>query len=144
MLIAHLNVKFLLTKEGKRARGGLVQPRTEAEGYKLRSPARVGGAWPRRGVATEASASCSGEHVVPCLPPRFSVTVCWKVRSFSRLVGFIFISPPPPPRHPTAQQTSSPLPLHPHFHFRLRRCPGLPTARPRSLQRIGEGQIERV
>lgn len=48
------------------------------------------------GVASEARASCSGEHVVPCLPPCFSVTVCLKVCSFSRLVGFIFI---PPPQH---------------------------------------------
>lgn len=89
------------------------------------------------GVASEARASCSGEHVVPCLPPCSSVTVCLKLCSFSRLVGFIFIPPP------TAQQTSSPL-LHLRFHlptlrFLLRRSPGSPTARPRSLPRIGEG-----
>lgn len=141
MLIAHLNVKFLLTKEGKGREGVGADPhRDRGVKIKIARESLVG-------VATEARASCSGEHVVPCLPPCFSVTVCLKVCSFSRLVGFIFISPPHP-RHSTADRFSSTappaLPLPHPARFLPRRFPGSPTARPRSLERFGEGKIEQA
>lgn len=137
MLIAHLNVKFLLTKEGKGREGVGADPhRGRGVKIKIARESLVG-------VATVTSASCSGEHVVPCLPPCFSVNVCLKVCSFSRLFGFIFTPP-----HSTADRFSSTappaLPLPHPARFLPRRFPGSPTARPRSLERIGEGKIEQA
>lgn len=92
------------------------------------------------GVVTKAKASCSGEHVVPCLPSclpaclSVSVRVCmWRSPAFQSLLPLY-----PPAHH------CRPAPLfrsHLHLHFLLRFSflvapRDLPTARPRSLQRV--------
>ena len=135
MLIARLNVKFLLTKESK-ADGGWCGPAPRRRGKKLGSPARVGWAWP------EARASCSGEHVVPPASLPLCHRVCVKGCSFSvfsvsasssrSAADLLFFPPAPSLPHPALLSATVPG---------IRRQPG---RLHRTRERKGERQRRRV
>lgn len=106
MLIAQLNVKFLLTKEGKDWGGCSPAPRQ-------RSPARVGWAWPeRRGLPARVNTWFR-------LPPCFSVTVCVCMRVFvcvcerEKVCSFSLFSVLASSSHSTADLLCSPAPPAP-------------------------------